>query len=99
VGHLRVAANFSHVFVIGDNSGTNLVAGRTDEEGLGFLQPVRLADVVLLHSGFRVGEKSRSELKNSHSLFHSTHFALGGRCKTHMCAPLPPPPNGIQRVT
>jgi acetyl esterase/lipase len=55
VGRLRTATNFSHVFIIGDSFGGNLmhlVAAHAGEEGLRFLQPVRLTDVVLLHSGF-----------------------------------------------
>jgi acetyl esterase/lipase len=55
VGRLRAATNFSHVFIIGDSFGGNLmhlVVAHAGKEGLGFLQPVRLTDVVLLHSGF-----------------------------------------------
>jgi acetyl esterase/lipase len=72
VGHLRAAADFSRVFLIGDSSGGNLVhlvAARANEDGPRFLQPVRLAGGVLVHPGFAREQKSWSELQNPPSLF------------------------------
>uniref|UniRef100_A0A0D9XWP7 Alpha/beta hydrolase fold-3 domain-containing protein n=1 Tax=Leersia perrieri TaxID=77586 RepID=A0A0D9XWP7_9ORYZ len=67
--HLRDAADFSRVFLIGDSAGGVLVhnvAARAFAAGDGAetLDPIRLAGGVLLHPGFITPEKTRSELEN-----------------------------------
>uniref|UniRef100_A0A0D9XNW5 Alpha/beta hydrolase fold-3 domain-containing protein n=1 Tax=Leersia perrieri TaxID=77586 RepID=A0A0D9XNW5_9ORYZ len=69
VEHLRDAADFSRVFLIGDSAGGVLVhnvaaCASAAGDGAETLDPIRLAGGVLLHPGFITPEKTRSELEN-----------------------------------
>ncbi|KAJ6821692.1 putative carboxylesterase 15 [Iris pallida] len=60
------SADFSHVFLVGDSSGGNLVhavAARAREAGEGFWLPLRVAGGIPIHSGFVRSSRSKSELE------------------------------------
>ncbi|CAD6272148.1 unnamed protein product [Miscanthus lutarioriparius] len=63
---LRVAADVSRVFLIGDSSGGNLVhlvAARVAQDDAGSWAPLRVAGGIPIHPGFVRATRSRSELE------------------------------------
>ncbi|BFG20557.1 hypothetical protein CerSpe_068310 [Prunus speciosa] len=62
-------ADFSHVFLIGDSSGGNIVHHVAARAGTVDLSPLRLAGGIPIHPGFVRAERSKSELEQPQSPF------------------------------